>query len=443
MEDHFIVKPGKGLRGEVSVPGDKSISHRCILLGALADETSKITGFLRGSDCLATLSCLQDLGCKIVLEGDRLEIQGAGIHGLRKSEHALNCVRSGTSMRLLAGLMAGQAFDCQLTGDEQLLKRPMRRVAEPLLLMGADIETTDGKAPIYIKGKPLHGIQYVMPMASAQVKSAIILAGLYADGPTTIIESGPTRDHTERMLSLMGADIHVRDHTVTVQPAERLHSINRHGHTQYRVPGDISSAAFLLSALCLVPNSTGMVKNVGINPTRSGLLDVLTMMGADLHYYTAEDNQRDVLGEPRADVAVHTVESAQLAAVEVSGDMVVRMIDEFPIFAVAATQAHGTTVVRDASELRVKETDRIATVVEELQKIGAEISATPDGFIVEGGKRLKGGRVSSHGDHRLAMALTVAGLIAEDELCIEGVRCIDDSFPGFMQCMRAIGADIR
>jgi 3-phosphoshikimate 1-carboxyvinyltransferase len=439
MEDRYCVKPSRGLKGDMSVPGDKSISHRSILLGALAEETSRISGFLSGSDCLATLSCLRDLGCSIDIHDNEITIQGVGVHGLKRPEKTLDCVRSGTTMRLLIGLMAGQTFDSQLSGDDQLLRRPMGRVAEPLRMMGAEITTTDGKAPLFIKGKSLHGIKYPMPVASAQVKSALLLAGLYADSPTTIIEKGPSRDHTERMLSLMGADIQVNHNKVTIIPTEQLHSISSGSGSVYQVPGDISSAAFLITALCLVPSSSGVIRNVGVNPTRTGILDVLTAMGAGLHFDNSIETKSNHVGEPRADIFVR---SSRLQGRDVDGDMVVRMIDEFPIFAVAATQASGRTTVREAAELRVKETDRIATVVEELQKLGAAISATADGFIVEGGKTLKGGKVSSHGDHRLAMALTVAGLIAEGEVCIDGVRCIDDSFPGFLQRMRKLGAEI-
>ncbi len=440
MDDVYRVRPSRGLKGETGVPGDKSISHRSIMFGALADGESRIAGFLFGSDCLATLNCLRDLGCTINVDDELITIQGLGVHGLRAPQKSLNCVRSGTSMRLLAGLMAGQAFDSQLTGEEQLLRRPMRRVAEPLIAMGADITTTSGNAPLYIKGKALHGIEYTLPVASAQVKSALLLAGLYADRPTTVIEPGPSRDHTERMLSLMGAKIQIKNRTVTIYPADCLHSIHPNHSDVYRVPGDISSAAFLLASLCLVPGSSGVIKNVGTNPTRTGILDVLAGMGADIRYEKPQAAQGNLIDEPRADIRAGY---SHLSGTEVHGDLVVRMIDEFPIFAVAATQAKGRTIVRDATELRVKETDRIATIVEELQKLGSDITATPDGFIVEGGKRLKGGTVSSHGDHRVAMALTVAGLLADHEVIIEGVRCIDDSFPGFAQRMRELGAEIQ
>jgi 3-phosphoshikimate 1-carboxyvinyltransferase len=332
-------------------------------------------------------------------------------------------------MRLLAGILAGQTFETTLSGDSQLLRRPMRRIAEPLQRMGAEIETVDGHAPLTVRGRPLHGFDHVLPVASAQVKSALLLAGLYAEGSTIVRQPGPARDHTERMLAAMGAAIEVAGLTVTLYQTSALSPLS------FGVPGDFSSAAFPLVAAALVPGSEVTITGVGVNPTRTGLLDVLREMRADI----SVDNEQEAGNEPLADV---TVRASNLHGVEVSGDTVVRMIDEFPALAVAATQASGTTVVRDAAELRVKETDRIATIVGELQAMGAQIEPLPDGFAVEGPTRLRGAVVDSHRDHRLAMALAVAGIVAEDEVVIQKAECIGDSFPGFVGLMRGLGAAI-
>jgi 3-phosphoshikimate 1-carboxyvinyltransferase len=431
----LTVHSGGSLRGRVGVPGDKSISHRALLLGALASGASRISGFLSSGDCLATLACLQTLGVRIDTHGaTTLTVHGRKLHGLLAPAAPLNCLRSGTTMRLLTGILAGQSFGCTLTGDPQLLRRPMRRVVEPLRRMGAEIETTDGHAPLVIRGQlhpltRLHGCDHTLPVASAQVKSALLLAGLYADGPTTVRQPGPARDHTERMLAAMGAAIEVSGLIVTLSPLSSLSPLS------LIIPGDISSAAFLLVAAALVPGSEVTIEGVGINPTRTGLLDVLRAMGTEL----ALDDECEQGNEPVADVTVGT---SDLVGVEVGGDTVVRMIDEFPVLAVAATQARGTTVVRDAAELRVKETDRIAATVAELRVLGARIEPLLDGFIVEGPTPLHSAVVNSHGDHRLAMALVVAGLIAKGEVVIENAECIDDSFPRFVELMRKIGAEV-
>lgn len=425
----LTVHPGGALHGRLRVPGDKSISHRALLLGALAEGTSTIHGFLPSGDCLATLGCLEALGIVVERESEtELTVHGRGLHGLKGPTEALNCVRSGTTMRLLTGMMAGQRFDSTLTGDPQLLRRPMGRVVVPLRRMGAVITDIEGCAPLAIQGQSLHGMEHRLEIASAQVKSALLLAGLYAEGMTTVSQPGPARDHTERMLGAMGAALAVEGLTVRLTPPERLSPLT------FTVPGDPSSAAFPLVAALLVPGSEITLEGVGLNATRTGLLDVLSAMGAQISI----DAAREEGGEPVGEI---TVRASALAASEVGGDTVVRMIDEFPVFAVAATQAQGTTVVRDATELRVKETDRVATVVAELQKLGAHIEARPDGFVVEGPTVLHGGTVDSHGDHRLGMALAVAGLIAEDEVVVEGAERIADSFPGFGAMMRAIGAD--
>jgi 3-phosphoshikimate 1-carboxyvinyltransferase len=431
------------LRGTVGVSGDKSISHRALMLGALAEGTSRVEGFLPSGDCLATLACLRQLGVQIehttAGAATSLVIQGRGLRGLRPPEAELDCRRSGTTMRLLAGILAGQCFDTVLSGAPQLLRRPMRRVTDPLRRMGARIRDTEGHAPIFIDAvEGLRGGDYELTVASAQVKSALLLAGLFAGEPLAISLPGPARDHTERMLA---AQIEPRQAAVApltfdatfarLDPSGigRLRAIDR------RVPGDLSSAAFPLAAALLLPDSEVTLTDIGINPTRTGLLDVLSLMGADISL----DHVRDQGGEPVADL---TIRSSVLTGTGVAGDTVVRMIDEFPILSLLATQARGTTVVREAGELRVKETDRILNVVTELRKLGAVIEARPDGFVVEGPTRLQGAEVDSQGDHRLAMTLSIAGLIAEGETTVLGAECIPDSFPGFVETMRLLGAAI-
>jgi 3-phosphoshikimate 1-carboxyvinyltransferase len=430
----LTIRRPNALRGRIRVPGDKSISHRTLLLGCLADGRSHVRGFLPSNDCLATLSCIRALGVEVETSDSQmptnLTIDGNGLRRLRKPDAALNCVRSGTTMRLLAGVVAGQSFDTVLSGEAQLRRRPMERIARPLRRMGAVIETTEGHAPLTIQGRRLHGHEHVLPVASAQVKSAILLAGLHADGPTVIHQRGPARDHTELMLQAMGAALEISGLSVTLTPtASPLAPLDM------TVPGDISSASFPLVAGLLVPGSQVTVESVGVNPTRTGLLDVLRGMGADV-VIRSQGHQG---GEPAADV---TARASNLKATELSGDTVVRMIDEFPLLAVAATQARGTTVVRDASELRVKETDRIAVIASQLSKMGAHIEPQPDGFAVTGPTPLRGTAVDSHGDHRIAMALTVAGLIAAGETTLQNPTCIRDSFPGFVETMQRLGASV-
>jgi len=423
----LTIEKSKGLSGRVKVPGDKSISHRVLLLGAIAEGTTRIRNFLPAADCLATLACVRALGVEVErLSETELIVHGRGLHGLVEPKDVLDCVGSGTTMRLLAGILAGQPFYSVLTGNEQLRRRPMGRIAEPLRQMGATVlGRDDGRLPpLTILGGNLHGMEYKLPVASAQVKSAILLAGLYADGLTVIHEPGPARDHTERMLAAMGANIEVQSSRFKVQ-SSKLSSLD------VVVPGDISSAAYFIAAACLVPGSEVAVVGVGVNPTRTGFLDALGEMGADIRV----GNQREVSGEPAADLVV---QARELRGIEVRGDQVPRMIDEFPILAVVASQAEGTTVVSDAAELRVKETDRIANVAIELRKLGARIEERPDCFVVEGPTRLVGTQVNSHGDHRLAMSLVIAGLVAEGETTIEGAECIADSFPGFEETLRAL-----
>jgi 3-phosphoshikimate 1-carboxyvinyltransferase len=423
----MIIRKAKGLSGRGKVPGDKSISHRALLLGAIAEGETRIRNFLPAADCLATLACVQALGVEVERVSEtELIVHGQGLHGLAEPNDILDCARSGTTMRLLAGILAGQPFYSVLTGSEQLRQRPMGRIVEPLRRMGATVlGRDDGRLPpLTILGGNLHGIEYRLPVASAQVKSAILLAGLYADGPTTVHEPGPARDHTERMLAAMSANIQYPISSIRVQ-SSKLSSLD------IVVPGDVSSAAYFIAAACLVPGSEVIIEGVGVNPTRTGFVDVLREMGADI----LVENQCEVSGEPIADVIV---EAGALRGIQVGGDQVPRMIDECTLLAVVASQAEGETVVRDAAELRVKETDRIAAIVAELRKLGACIEERADGFVVEGPASLRGTVVDSHGDHRLAMSLAIAGLVAEGETIIEGAECITDSFPGFEETLRAL-----
>jgi len=428
----LIVEQAERLRGTLRVPSDKSISHRATLLGALATGTTRIRNFLWSTDCLATVRCLKGLG--IAIEQDEtgdLIVHGRGLRGLQAPEATLDCGGSGTTMRLLAGILVGQPFASTLTGNNALQRRPMERIVEPLRQMGAIIHgrEEDRFPPLQIQGGDLHGIEYHLPVASAQVKSAILLAALYAAGPTVVHEPAPTRDHTERMLAAMGVDIAVDGTRITLRreaPARPpLPPLD------VTVPGDLSSAAFFIIGACLLPGSELRVHDVGVNPTRMGLLDVLCKMGAPITL----ENERIVSGEPVADIVV---QSSPLHAVEVGGEIVPRMIDEFPILAVAATQAEGTTIVRDAAELRVKESDRIAAIVTELGCLGARIEEQPDGFVITGPTSLRGASVEAHGDHRLAMSLAVAGLLATGRTSIEGAECIPDSFPGFEEKLALI-----
>ncbi len=427
--DTVVIQPTRVLRGAISVPGDKSISHRAVLLAALAQGTSRVRGFLYGGDCEATLNAVQTLGVQVDRPApDDLVLHSPGVRGWHEPPDVINCVNSGTTMRLLAGLLAGQPFLSVLTGSEQLRRRPMARITHPLQQMGATIlGRENGRyAPLAIQGGNLHGIEYTLPVASAQVKSALILAGLFAEGETIVHEPGPARDHTERMLRDLGAPVEVNGPTIRVAPlATALPPLD------ITVPGDFSSAAFFLVAGLLVHEGELLIRGVGINPTRTGLLDTLRNMGAKIVVL----EPRQIGGEPVADLLIHP---SGLQGTTVEGSVVVRMIDEFPIFAVAATQAEGTTVVRDATELRVKETDRIATVVNELRKMGADIEERDDGFVVHGPTRLHGAEVDSHGDHRLGMALAIAGLIAEGKTVLHRASCVRDSYPTFWETISGL-----
>ncbi len=425
------IRPGRGLQGTVRVPGDKSISHRALILGALADGMTQVNGFLPAGDTLATLNCIEALGVRIERHDDTtLTVHGLGLGGLEQPTQSLDCVNAGTAMRLLAGVLAGLQFPSVLDGSPQLRRRPMRRITEPLRQMGANIEEDDGRAPLYIGSAFLHGINYRMPIASGQVKGCLLLAGLFADSPTTIIEPGPSRDHTERMLAAMGAEVKVDGNCIILTPPAKLSPLN------LTIPGDISSAAFLLVAGVLNAQDRLTVENIGINHTRNGILDALAMMGASVE----TENIREEGGEPVADLVVSPT---PLQKVSIDGELVVRMIDEFPILMVAATQAKGKTTVRDAAELRVKETDRIAVMAAELRKFGAKIDEQEDGFTVVGPQYLQGTTVDGNNDHRVAMSLVVAGLCAMGETVVEDARCIDDSFPGFVETLQTLGADVQ
>ena len=430
----LILQAGGPLQGHCSVPGDKSISHRAVMFGALAEGVSHVRGFLDGGDCRSTIGVMRALGVQVdEVTPTELLIHGRGFRGLQEPSAVLDCGNSGTTIRLLVGLLAGQAFTTFLTGTEQVRRRPMGRVVKPLRGMGADIMgRQDGNyAPLGIRPARLRGVEYDLPVASAQVKSCMLLAGMYANGLTIVREPGPARDHTERMLMAMGAPVTVVGRSVTSEsPTQPLKPLD------ITVPGDMSSAAFLLVAAAIVPGSRVTVNNVGVNPTRTGIVEALQAMGAQIVFH----NQRLQGGEPVADVEVT---AGALRGAEFGGERIVTMIDELPVLAVAATQAQGRTLVRDASELRVKETDRIATTVSELRKMGAHIDPTHDGFIIDGPTPLRAAPTEAHGDHRLAMALAVAGLVAQGSSEVYGAEVTGDSFPGFEFTLQALGAGLR
>lgn len=427
---NLLVLPGGSLRGKCKVPGDKSISHRAALIGALAEGTTVIKNFLPGEDCLNTLRCLSALGVEIQRQGDFVLVAGRGLHGLKEPEKSLNAGNSGTTMRLLLGVLAGQDLFAVLTGDPSLRRRPMGRVVKPLSRMGAQIRGRAGDryAPLAVRGtSDLVPFAYRLPVSSAQVKSAILLAGLGTQGVTSVLQPSLSRDHTERMLKSFGASIELDGLTVHLDGGKKLQGQNVH------VPGDLSAAAFLIVAASILPDCKILLQDVGVNPTRTGILDVLKMMGAKIGVV----NVRYWNGEPVADLKV---QSAVLRGVVIEGDSLPRVIDEIPILAVAALTATGQTEIREAAELRVKETDRLRAIAVELGKMGAQVEERPDGLVIQGGQQLRGARVNSQGDHRIAMALAVAGLLAEGETVIEDVCCIDISFPGFAEFFNDLGA---
>lgn len=434
MANQLIIHSGHRLTGQCRVPGDKSISHRAVMFGAIADGRTRIRNFLNGHDCWATVGVLRALGVRVDERSPtELVVNGVGLNGLQEPEDVLDCANSGTTIRLMTGLLAGQPFASVLTGSEQIRRRPMGRIVAPLRQMGAQIVgRQEGKlAPLTIAPTSLKAIEYDMPVASAQVKSCVLLAGLYAHGLTIVREPGPARDHTERMLIAMGAPIEVLGSTVhSERPQRPLKPLD------LTVPGDISSAAFLLAAGALTPDSNLTLADVGINPTRVGIIDALAEMGADIQYKSRTEQG----GEPTANLVVKT---SELKATTFGGEQIVTMIDELPTLAVVATQAAGRTIIRDAKELRVKEVDRIDATVSELRKMGARITGTEDGFVIDGPTPLHGANVDSHGDHRLAMAWTIAGLIAKGSTTVYNAHVTADSFPGFEGTLRALGAEIE
>jgi 3-phosphoshikimate 1-carboxyvinyltransferase len=424
----MIVEPASAVRGAIAVPGDKSISHRALLLGAVCDGETRITGFGRSGDTESTIGALRALGVEVVEESDDvIVVHGAGLRGLRAPGSPVDCGNAGTLVRLLAGLLAGQeGRQFELTGDESLQSRPMSRIADPLALMGAGVETEDGRLPMRIDARPLRGIRYELPVASAQVKSSILLAGLYAAGQTTVVEPIQTRDHTERLLRAAGASVTTKQRSVTVRPAERLEL------GEVAVPGDFSSAAPFILAATLLPGSELVVAGVGVNPTRIGFLNVLERMGARIGVL----NRRVVSGEPVADLEVA---HAELTATAIDPAEVPLLVDELPLFALAAAMAHGESEVRGAQELRQKETDRIETVTNALKALGVRIRDRDDGLGVRGvPTRPKGGGMSSDGDHRIAMLGAVAGLVSREGVRIEGAEAAAISFPGFYDLLASV-----
>ena len=420
----MVIQKIKKAVGQIKVPGDKSISHRAVMLGSLANGVTEISGFLKGADCLSTIDCFRKMGIDIDINGENVTVHGNGLRGLKKPEEMLYTGNSGTTTRLLCGILAGQNFDTSITGDASIQKRPMGRVVKPLSMMGAKIENE--YCPLYITGTKLHGIDYKMPVASAQVKTAIILAGLYADGETVIHEIEKSRDHTELMLSAMGADLTVDNLDITVKPTNDLTAVN------VDVPGDISSAAFFLVLGAIMPNSQITVTNVGINPTRTGIIDVLKDMGADITL----ENVHTSAGETVANI---TVRSSSLKGTTVGGDIIPRLIDELPIIAVAAVFADGQTVIKDAQELKVKETNRIRAVVDEFNKCGIDITETDDGMIINGGKSIHGADFKTYGDHRMAMSLTVLAQLADSESTLDDSDCACVSYPTFFDDFYKLG----
>lgn len=427
----FRVTPSKVQDASVTVPGDKSVSHRALMLGSIAEGRTEVSGFLTGEDCLATLAVMRALGVDIQQpSATELSIDGVGLRGLQAPDRDLDLGNSGTAMRLMTGLLSGQSFDSVLTGDESLTARPMERIIKPLTQMGATIESHDGRPPLSIRATDrLRGISYQTPMASAQVKSAVLLGGLYADGETSVTEPAVTRDHTERMLRSMGVTVTSIDGTVSLTGGQQLRGC------QVNVPADLSSAAFVMLAALLAENADIQIRNVGVNPTRTGIISILQSMGADI---SLENDQ--LLGEePVADIRVR---SSKLHGGPVDASLVSLAIDEFPVLFVAAAAASGKTEFSGIGELRVKESDRISAMAEAFGNLGIQVDETDDGAVVHGG-RFNGGTVQSHGDHRVAMSLAVAGTIAADEVIVEDVNAVDTSFPGFCECMTAIGAQIQ
>lgn len=421
------INPVKRLSGQLKVPGDKSISHRSVMLGALAKGVTHVEGFLTGADCLSTISCFEQMGIHIEQKGPKVTIEGKGLHGLTMPPSILDVGNSGTTMRLMSGILCGQDFGVAVTGDASIKKRPMNRIIHPLQLMGANIRSKedDGLAPLFIDPSKMHGITYQSPVASAQVKSSILLANLYTGETTTVIEPSLSRNHTELMLNYFGADIKIENSTITSAPIKELYA------GDIAVPADISSAAFFMVAGLIVPNSELLLKDVGINPTRDGVIHVLKAMNGHIEIL----NERQVNGEDIADILV---KSSQLCGTTVGGTIIPRLIDEIPVIAVAAAFAEGETIIKDAAELKVKETNRIDVMVSELRKMNIDLSPTEDGMIIQGGSQVKGAHVESHDDHRVAMSLAIAGLMADGPTTIAESQCIQISYPTFEDDLKQV-----
>lgn len=427
--DRLSVAPGGALRGTVRIPGDKSLSHRAIMLGAIANGPSRITRFLPGEDCLGTIRCFRALGVPIEGRGSEWLVHGQGLRGLKEPGEILDVGNSGTTMRLMLGLLAGMEGFSTVTGDASIRRRPMARIVTPLRLMGAAIDgrKEGGLAPLSVRGGKLKAIDYRSPVASAQIKSAVLLAGLLAEGTTSVTEPALSRDHTELMLAAMGARIRRDGLTVSVEGGHELKACD------VEVPGDISSAAFWLVAASIAPGSDLLLENVGINPTRTGVIEVLARMGADI----TRLNERQSAGEPVADLRVRT---APLSGVSIKGEIIPRLVDEIPILALAAACASGTTLIRDAQELRVKESDRLSAIATELGKLGVKVQELPDGLVIEGNTRWHGASCESRGDHRIAMMLGLSALVTPQAVEIEGVRCTETSYPGFWETLAGLRA---
>lgn len=417
----------KGLQGKLSIPGDKSISHRAVMFGALAKGTTHISNFLSGADCLATIDCFRKMGVEIEQDGTDVKVHGNGLHGLKQPKDMLDVGNSGTTTRLISGILAGQDFEVTLSGDASLNKRPMKRIMIPLKMMGADIESVHGNdcAPLVIRGTKLKGIHYDSPVASAQVKSCALLAGLYADGKTSVTEPVLSRNHTELMLRSFGVTVESQGTTAVVTPPKEMYA------SDIVVPGDISSATFFIAAGLITPNSCIRLKNVGINPTRDGILRVCKDMGADVTL----ENVVDSGGEPTADIVVKT---SQLKGTVIEGEVIPTLIDEIPVIALLAAFAEGETVIKDAEELKVKESDRIALTVDNLVKMGVDAEATEDGMKIRGGNPLHGARIHCKYDHRIAMTFSIAGINAQGETIIEDAECVDVSYPAFYEQLNSL-----
>lgn len=426
----MLIKPintGKRIKQTITVPGDKSISHRAIMMSSIAEGESKIYNFLMGDDCLNTIDCFSKMGVPIEITDKQVKVQGLGLKGLKRPKGILDVGNSGTTIRIMSGILAGQNFDCQITGDHSIQNRPMDRIIAPLREMGGVINGVEREnyPPLQIQAGKLKGIKYKLPMASAQVKSAVLLAGLYAEGVTTIVDIGKPRDHTERLLGYMGANIKQKGNSIYLNPTEKLQA------KEIYVPGDFSSAAFFLVLGAISKDGQIIIADVGLNPTRTGLINVLKQMGANIKIF----NIRLTSGEPVGDIFVST---SELKGIEIRGEIIPSLIDEIPIIAVAAVFAKGKTIIKNAEELKVKETDRIKAVVTELKKIGAKIEETADGMIIYGTGKLIGGKIESYHDHRMAMSLAIAGLVSEEGVLIDNPNCAEISFPDFFDIINKI-----